>query len=274
VRGPNCGPADGSPSRDHGMTIRDDELLARLRALGSKVARPLAAPEAKRVAGADEAVRLLGLPEDELTPTVRAALQHLIAELALMRDELVSTRSRLAEAERLADEDELAPIANRRAFLRHLARTIGYIERYRTAASLLYFDLNGLKAINDRFGHAAGDAALIHVARVLIANTRSSDLVGRLGGDEFGVILARAEASVAAGKAERLAAAVAGSALELEGRRLPVTLAHGTHGLRPGESVADALAAADRAMYAHKRAHRGDTARAADQRGKSRPSSR
>lgn len=249
-------PADGSPSRDQGMTIRDDELLARLRALGSKVARPPAAAEAGRVAGADDAVRLLGLPEDELTPTVRSALQHLIAELALMREELVSTRSRLAEAERLADEDELAPIANRRAFLRHLARTLGYIERYRTAASLLYFDLNGLKAINDRFGHAAGDAALLHVARVLLANTRSSDLVGRLGGDEFGVILARAEAAAAVGKAESLTAVVAASALDVGGQRLPVTLAHGAHELRPGESVTDALAAADRAMYAHKRARR------------------
>jgi diguanylate cyclase (GGDEF)-like protein len=246
------------------MTIRDDELLARLRALGSKVARMPAG-------GVDEAVRLLGLPDDELTPTVRSALQHLIAELAQVREELVTIRSRLAEAERLADEDELAPIANRRAFLRHLARTLGYIERYRSTASLLYFDLNGLKAINDGFGHAAGDAALLHVARILVANTRSSDLVGRLGGDEFGVILARAGAATAGSKAERLAATVAASALEVDGRRLPVTLAHGAHELCPGESAAEALAAADRAMYAQKREHSSRSGKAAERRPYSAP---
>lgn len=228
------------------MKTRDDELLARLRALGRK------ARHGSDAAGAEDA-DLLGLPEQDRTPCVRAALRQLIEEVAVLRQELGLTRGRLAEAERLANEDSLAPISNRRAFLCDLARTIGYVERYGVACSLLYFDLNGLKAINDAFGHAAGDAALIHVAEVLLAHTRSSDVVGRLGGDEFGVLLARAEEIPALNKAERLAEAVAGTPLTWQGRVIPMSVAYGTHRLGAGEDPQVALAAADRAMYRHKR---------------------
>jgi diguanylate cyclase (GGDEF)-like protein len=231
------------------MKVRDEELLARLRALGGNA--PIgAAPSAS----GDDAVSLLGLPERELTPSVRAVLRHLIQEMAVLRRELGGTQSRLAELERLADEDALAPISNRRAFLRDLGRIIGYIERYGAACSLLYFDLNGLKSINDSFGHAAGDAALIHVAEVLLSNTRRSDIVGRLGGDEFGVLLARADEPAALAKARRLAETVAGSEFRWEAATIPISIAYGAHRLSPGEDPQIALAAADRAMYRHKRA--------------------
>lgn len=233
------------------MKIRDQELLARLRALGSK------ARGAAPVRGAtieDDAVSLLGLPEGELTPSVRAALGHLIEEMAELRSELVRTQTRLAELERLADEDALAPISNRRAFLRDLARAISYVERYGAACSLLYFDVNGLKAINDTHGHAAGDAALIHVANALRTNTRISDAVGRLGGDEFGVLLTRADEATAARKARQLIDAIVQSGFGWEGRPIALSVACGAHGLLAGEDVQAALAAADRAMYLDKRA--------------------
>lgn len=233
------------------MKIRDAELLARLRALGSKARGGASTTVTSgQAAPADDAVSLLGLPERELTPSVRAVLRHLIEEVAGLRQELGSTQSRLAELERLADEDALAPISNRRAFLRDLARAI---ERYGVPCSLLYFDVNGLKAINDTFGHAAGDAALIHVAGVLTANTRSSDVVGRLGGDEFGVLLARADESAAIAKARRLAEAVATSEFQWEGARIPMSVAYGAYRLVPAQDPQVALAAADRAMYRHKR---------------------
>jgi diguanylate cyclase (GGDEF)-like protein len=230
------------------MKVRDEELLARLRVLAGRAQRGAA------YTGGDDPVSLLGLPERELTPTVRAVLRRLIEEMAVLRQELGSTHSRLAELERLADEDALAPISNRRAFLRDLSRAIGYVERYDAACSLLYFDLNGLKSINDGFGHAAGDAALIHVAEVLLSHTRRSDVVGRLGGDEFGVLLARAEETIAHDKACRLAESVAGSEFRWEGTTIPISVAYGAHRLSPGEDPQMALSAADRAMYRHKRA--------------------
>jgi diguanylate cyclase (GGDEF)-like protein len=228
------------------MKIGDEELLARIRALGSK------ARTGPAIGASDDPVSLLGLPEQDLTPSARVALRHLIEEVARIREELAQAESRLAELERLANEDSLAPISNRRAFLRDLARTAGYVERYGASCSLLYFDVNGLKAINDTFGHAAGDAALIHVAEVLRAQTRSSDIVGRLGGDEFGVLLARADEAAALRKAERLADAVASTLLSWKGTIISMSVAYGAHRLGPGEDPQVALAAADRAMYRHK----------------------
>ncbi|MEM7022581.1 MAG: GGDEF domain-containing protein, partial [Pseudomonadota bacterium] len=176
-----------------------------------------------------------------------------VEEVAGLRQELGLTQTRLAELERLANEDSLAPISNRRAFLRDLVRTIGYVERYGAACSLLYFDLNGLKVINDTFGHAAGDAALIHVAEVLLAQTRRSDAVGRLGGDEFGVLLNRVDQPAAEAKAHRLAEAVADTRLVWQGQTIPVSVACGAHNLLAGEDPSLALEAADRAMYRNKR---------------------
>lgn len=229
------------------MKVREEELLARLRALGSRTRAG-----ASRGVSGDELVRMLGLPERELTPGVRTVLRRLVEEVSILRHELAGTQSRLADLERLADEDALAPISNRRAFLRDLGRNIGYIERYGVACSLLYLDLNGLKSINDSFGHAAGDAALIHVAGVLLSNTRRSDVVGRLGGDEFGVLLARADEPAAENKGSQLAASIAGSALRWEATTIPVSVAYGVHRLSPGEDPQSALAAADRAMYRRK----------------------
>jgi diguanylate cyclase (GGDEF)-like protein len=236
------------------MKFRDQELLARLRALGSKARHAHAGPAEVGAGVAADAVSLLGLPEHELTPSVRAALHELIEEMIDLRTEIVDMRSRLTEMERLADEDALAPISNRRAFLRHLERTIGYIQRYQATSSLLYFDLNGLKSINDGHGHAAGDAALVHVANLLLSHTRNSDLVGRLGGDEFGVILARADETAAQAKAASLADAVTRNPLTFEGRTIAISVAFGAHGLAPGEDPGRALALADHAMYQQKRA--------------------
>jgi diguanylate cyclase (GGDEF)-like protein len=241
-----------------GIEIRDQEFLARLRTLGSKAggaARTMAV-----TADTEDALGLLGLPEQELTPGVRSALGDLIEEVAELRKELVTTQVRLAELERLADEDSLAPISNRGAFLRSLARTVGYVGRYGAACSLLYFDVNGLKSINDTRGHAAGDAALIHIAAMLRSNIRTSDIVGRLGGDEFGVLLTRTNEAHAENKAHQIAQLIAGAPFVWQGKRVPVSVAYGAHGLAPGEDPREALAAADRAMYRQKRACGGNPA--------------
>jgi diguanylate cyclase (GGDEF)-like protein len=230
------------------MKMRHAELLARMRALGGRArAGAPAAPGSAH--GAED---LLGVAEQALTPGVRAALRQLIDEVLGLRRQLAAAQSRIADLERLADEDWLAPIRNRRAFLRDLARALADVERYGTSCGLLYFDVDGLKAINDRFGHEAGDAALIHVAGVLIASTRGSDVVGRLGGDEFGVLLARADLAMTLGKGRYLAEAIAASQFRWEGSLVPLSVAYGTHCLLAGQDTQAALAAADRAMYRHK----------------------
>ena len=108
------------------------------------------------VAAADTA-SIMGIPEAELTPKVRTAIMTLLDEVQRLRDELKQTQSRIDYLEQLADEDSLIPVINRRAFVHELSRMMSFAERYEVRSSMLYFDLNGMKAINDTYGHAAGD---------------------------------------------------------------------------------------------------------------------
>lgn len=208
---------------------------------------------ARTVAPAEDVASVAGVPEAELTPKVREALQRLMAEVYALRQELDSARQRIGYLEQLADQDSLTPVLNRRAFIRELDRMSAFAERYGRAGAVLFFDVNDLKSINDTYGHAAGDAVLKHVCEILLRDTRASDVVGRLGGDEFGVILAQSGLEPATAKAARLAAAIAGEELIWEGQRLQVTVAFGAHILSGGQAPDAALDAADRAMYANKR---------------------
>jgi diguanylate cyclase (GGDEF)-like protein len=182
-----------------------------------------------------------------------AALQR---ELAELRAELARTSARLAEAERLADGDTLTPLLNRRAFLRELARTQAHAARYGGPASLVYLDLDRLKLLNDRFGHAAGDAALKAVADQLLAHVRTSDTVGRIGGDEFGVILVEANGFQAEAKAAALAEAIAGGAVEGLDPAARLGVSWGVAEIRSDIAPEAVIAEADAAMYAAKRARR------------------
>ena len=84
---------------------------------------------------------------------------------------------------------------------------MAFSQRYGTPASIVYFDINGMKQVNDTYGHSAGDAVLLAVAKLLLDNVRTTDVVGRLGGDELGVVLVQTDEARAEHKAAELAAA-------------------------------------------------------------------
>jgi diguanylate cyclase (GGDEF)-like protein len=208
---------------------------------------PLAPAEA--IVGAS----VLGIPEAEFTPRVRDAIMTLMGEVDSLRRELAQTRVKLEQVEHAADQDQLLPLLNRRAFVRELTRHINFAARYATPASLVYFDLDGFKSINDTYGHTAGDAVLSHFADTLLAHVRDSDIVGRLGGDEFGIILSHADQPQARGKAESLAATLKASPPLWRGKAVQVGFSYGAFELVGGDSADNAIARADEAMYAHKR---------------------
>lgn len=215
----------------------------------------VAAPgDVAHAAPVDQAT-FLGLSEVELSPNVRAALSALLDEVRSLRDELDRTRKRIQHLERVADEDAMLPIANRRAFVRELTRIISFSERYGSPGSVLYFDLNGMKQINDRLGHPAGDAALKHFAQILVNNVRDSDVVGRLGGDEFGIILAQADVAQAQEKAAQLIDVIARTPLIWDGTEITLSCAVGMHEFHGQQSADDALSQADASMYQAKREH-------------------
>jgi diguanylate cyclase (GGDEF)-like protein len=190
--------------------------------------------------------------DDPVEPYVPLGLFDDAALIAKLKAELAQTRARLAEVELLADRDPLAPVLNRRAFLRELHRTIAYCQRYGAEASLVFFDLDGFKGVNDTFGHAAGDAALKVVAATLAGHVRESDVVGRLGGDEFGVILAQANREAAEIKAAALVEQIEQAALIIDGRSIRLGASFGVRAFERGLEAAQMMAEADAAMFLRK----------------------
>jgi len=199
---------------------------------------------------------VLGIPESEFTPRVRDAIMNLMGEVEHLRRELSSTKARLEDVEKAAAQDGMLPLLNRRAFVRELTRYIAFAGRYNTPASLVYFDLNYLKKTNDELGHAAGDAVLAHFSQVLSDHVRDSDSVGRLGGDEFGVLLSHANQEQASKKADALAEALKASPTQWNGHSIPVSFAYGAFELKSGDNPDAAMARADQAMYAQKKLQR------------------
>ncbi|MEO1242030.1 MAG: GGDEF domain-containing protein [Pseudomonadota bacterium] len=196
---------------------------------------------------------LAGISAAELTPKVREALSGLLNEIQTLRNNLAIARERAFDLEQLADRDPLLDILNRRAFARELDRTVSMADRYETPASLVFLDLNGLKTINDMRGHSAGDAALKHVADVLVAHSRQTDIVGRLGGDEFGLLLTHADKSIALSKADELVSWVAKTPVRWNGEEFPVSVSIGVSEILKGGSADQAMEQADSAMYKAKR---------------------
>ncbi|MDR3499604.1 MAG: GGDEF domain-containing protein [Parvibaculum sp.] len=200
-----------------------------------------------------DAVSFMGIPEAELTPKVRDALMSLMAEVERLRREVEQVRKRLGDSEELADLDPLLPVLNRRAFVRELNRVVAYGRRYKESAGLVYFDIDNFKQVNDAHGHAGGDAALKHIAEIIAANIRESDVVGRLGGDEFGVILARTDEPAANAKAKALMLLMSMHPLLIEGEEIPLSISAGAIAFTGEDDPLEALARADKAMYRTKR---------------------
>lgn len=224
-----------------------------------RVARP---NKARGAAGAQAASRtapaatasVLGIPETEFTPRVRDAIMTLMHEVERLRRELDQTRARLDDMSRAADEDMLLPILNRRAFVREITRFIAFAERHGTPSSVLYFDLDDFKAVNDAHGHAAGDAVLRHFSDLLANQIRDTDVLARIGGDEFGIILAHVRLDQAKKKSESLAQALRDKPPLWDGEPVKLTFACGCYELGAGQSADLAMNEADRAMYTEKRA--------------------
>jgi diguanylate cyclase (GGDEF)-like protein len=146
----------------------------------------------------------IGIDLAALPANARAAVEAMASEVIAVRADRSELQQKLEAAELLADRDALCPVFNRRAFERELSREIALAERYGTPLSLIFIDLDRFKLINDRFGHATGDKVIQHVAQTLIDNVRQTDIVGRLGGDEFGIALTHAEHQDSAAKAASL----------------------------------------------------------------------
>lgn len=200
-----------------------------------------------------DAVSFMGIPEAEITPHVRDALMALMSEVDTLRRDVEKMRARIREAEKLADHDAMLPVLNRRAFMQELTRVVAYARRFQEPAGLAYLDIDNFKQINDTYGHAAGDAALRHMVDIIVGNVRETDVVGRLGGDEFGVVLVRSDEASSHSKAEALRLLISMHPLMMDGVEIPMSISVGAIAIDGKLEPQEALAMADRAMYSAKR---------------------
>jgi len=196
---------------------------------------------------------MLGIPEAEMTPAVTLAVSALMEKMDDISRELSRTREQLTEIEQQVDVDCIAPIPNRRAFMRRLSWAIAMHERYAHPSTVLYFDLNDFKAINDTYGHAAGDIAIRHVSQLLSATLRESDFIARIGGDEFAIIMYYANEDAARRRGKKIADSLRTTPFVCNGQPITLTTAYGCYSIRSGDDAESALAAADMSMYVDKR---------------------
>jgi len=188
--------------------------------------------------------------------SARDLIDSLMIENEKLREQLHALHLELRDAQDMADADVLTPTLNRRAFLREVGRAMADCRRYAEEACLIYLDMDGFKTINDTYGHSAGDAALTHVANLLKSSTREGDAVGRMGGDEFAVLLRRADLKSARIKAMKLEAELTLGTFEYNGLYLKCG---GSFGVRAytGQATPETwLSEADAAMFLVKKAVR------------------
>ena len=180
-------------------------------------------------------------------------------ELFMAQVQDISDRRHLeGRLQHLANHDSLTGLLNRRGFDEELDRHMAHVLRYGPRGSLVILDIDHFKAVNDTFGHQAGDALIASVADLLRTRLRDTDAIARLGGDEFAILLPEADADAAAEVAASIVEAVrTGAAVSSGGRPHLVT---GSVGVAPLDervkSAGNAMSNADQAMYDAKEAGR------------------
>ena len=197
----------------------------------------------------------LGLTRSPLVRTIIAALILVIAGLGAygLRD----LRRRNYVMSEIAARDALTGICNRGEFDRRLKGALAHARRYKRAMALLVIDLNDFKAVNDSIGHAAGDKILRHVARTLQDNLRISDVVGRVGGDEFAVVLREIDSGSDAIAVVELLRERLKDTIPVAGNWVPISASVGGATFPDDATDIDPLfEAADKAMYEDKQRKR------------------
>lgn len=185
-----------------------------------------------------------------------AEIDRVISSNSLLRKKLNENQEILREQqgqiESLKTEvrvDALTQLGNRAAFEEQIAHAVERFERYQEHFSLLLFDIDHFKAINDTYGHPAGDRVLKGLALKLKAALRGSDLISRYGGEEFVVILLRCKSDQAMDTAEKVRDAVETLKLTLDKVTVKITVSIGVAEAMPGESKESLIARADAALY-------------------------
>jgi diguanylate cyclase (GGDEF)-like protein len=224
------------------------DAVARLRA---------SVPSLPIIALADQEEPTLAIAAIQLGAQECLATEHMMGDLlARTIRHSITRQQQMQDALALALMDPLTGVGNRRAFVAELDRRFAEWRRYRAAFSVALFDIDHFKSINDSYGHDAGDQVLRHVASVLNQTTRDIDLVGRYGGEEFGILFPATRLDEAGCVAQRLRQVVADSVCGFRGQGLRITTSAGVAEITNEDDGKSVIRRADDALYAAKDAGR------------------
>jgi diguanylate cyclase (GGDEF)-like protein len=223
-----------------------------LRQIESELARLDANRLPQLYTAVDRLRRRVAQGDRGLEVEAKALLATVLEAAARTEQTLAVQRARIRHLESLSITDELTGLLNRRGFRRELDRALARARRNRESGVLLLCDLDHFKAINDSYGHPAGDAVICAVADLLHGQTRRSDYVARLGGDEFAVLMTYGSRGQADRRMAHLAKAVNSLVVRWGDHRIPVTASFGSEAYHWGSEADALLFQADRALYRRK----------------------
>jgi diguanylate cyclase (GGDEF)-like protein len=227
--------------------LADATRLTRLRDVELRASPPTEDEIGAQVRRGKEASWVVAPARDRARSTV-AADQHALDALAAVSADAFGRLQLTADMVHYARHDPLTDLPNRGILTDRVAHALHLARRRGVRVALLFIDLDAFKPVNDRFGHATGDAVLIEVARRLVAGTRASDTVARLGGDEFAVLLEDVTVGEVVDISDRILASLAQGA-EVAGHNVSLGASIGIAYGDGSESVEALLRQADLAMY-------------------------
>lgn len=185
------------------------------------------------------------LQDDEVT--------QILDQMIVLQKQVDDQQELISALEKDALCDALTGLVNRRAFESELRRSISVARRHGRKSALLLMDVDDFKSINDHFGHQAGDKVLVHVAKLLVRNTRPNDVVARLAGDEFCIILNEVRSQEdSAKKAQELSDILAKTPCILEKASLQVEVSVGQSFFGGNDEMETIIERADSDMYEQK----------------------
>ncbi len=182
-----------------------------------------------------------------------AFIQTLITQVMELELKLRDQQDMIDNLELDAMTDSLTGLANRRVFEEELHKSLSTVKRHKRKSAVLFIDIDAFKSINDQFGHLAGDMGLQHIANILKANVRPTDVVARIGGDEFCIILNEVTSSRdVTNRTQILESIIARTPLLVDDKNIQLTVSIGARTFGQNDSFESVMADADTKMYINK----------------------
>ncbi|TPQ25149.1 GGDEF domain-containing protein [Methylomonas koyamae] len=217
---------------------------------------PLKQVVSSRLSTISEQIQEHNRREQQERDRVSQEMQALATKLKEMESESGELRSRLDVAQQRATRDPLTGLPNRLALEDRLADEIARCKRHKSPLTMIVWDVDLFKAINDTYGHKSGDKALVIIAKLLTEHCRQTDFVSRFGGEEFVMLLPDTNAAAGLQVAEKLRNTVQGCSFNANGNKVNITLSGGLSQYREGDSTEALFERADAGLYQAKHSGR------------------